>query len=742
MKSIKYKILSSFCITAAIIIMALGILISSELSATIGKQSEMLSNDLTAMTNKTLFGYHRVFEQTVSGIMEETGRMATDIARHSGLIANIESYQVNALTGILDDFRTRTDKADFAVLFDLGGHHLASSPSDINDDVDTNWLNKFYPSWELGKRVLDCLKSGSEDEEQNLRTVTRHDADFIKAFRLTDRNFTGNDFISFASAKIVKDDFNDPIAVLITGKFLNNYTGPLKKFYDTTGLSSAIWSGTVPVVHAGFSGEGEDDAVSGELWISTKILRQVCEADKPKNISLTLAGKNYFTVCSAITSSEGEKIGILCVGMPGQQVVGIEQRILSHGMKSKENLQVRILGIGVASLVIFVIVSLFIATRIAGPISKAAKIAHAIAEGDLTQDIEANRKKDEIGQLLRAMKNMASNFRETVTHVKRTADSVGLMADDVRSSADRFASVSRQISRGASEQAASAEEASASMEEMTSNIRRNADNAAQTERIALKSAEDAREGGEAVLKTAKAVREITERIAVIEEIARRTDLLALNAAIEAARAGEHGRGFAVVASEVRRLAERCKTAAGEIGELSVFSVEVAERAGDMLSRIVPDIRRTAELVQEISAACNEQSLGSGQINKSIQYLDQGIQQNVQSSEELAETAKSVAMNSQEMTSQTKRLRSAIGYFRMKADVTPRSLQAVSETSFLPEKIEKIGAIMARAETEGRIGRRAGSKSGKPAGDSAGRKMGMSEKGKKKGDAGNDEFEGF
>ncbi|QTA85303.1 methyl-accepting chemotaxis protein [Desulfonema magnum] len=734
MKSIKYKILSSFCITAAIIIMALGMLISSELSTTIGKQSEILSHDLKAMAKKNLVGYHRLFKQTLSQIMEDLGLIATEISRHPGLVANIEAYQVNALTGILDDFRAHSDKLDFAALFDLREHHLASSPSDINDNVDTDWLNGFYQSWQLGKRVRESLRSGSENKEHNLHTVTKHDADFIKAFKLTDRNFTGNDFISFASAKIIRDDFNDPIAILIIGKILNNYKEPLKKFYDTAGLASAICLGAVPIVHVGFSGKKEENAVSGELRISAEILKQVYEADKPKNMSLTLADKNYFTVCSAITSSEGEKIGIICVAMPEQQLIGIGQRIFSYSMKSKRNLQLRILGIGLLSLVIFVIVSLFIATRIAGPISKVVSIANAIAEGNLTQDIEVHGK-DEIGQLSGAMKNMVSNLKDTLTNVKKTVDNVKSMTDNVKSSADKFASVTRQISQGTSEQAASAEEVSSSTEEMVSNIRQNANNAMQTEKIALKSAEDAREGGKAVLETVKAMREITEKIAIIEEIAARTDLLALNAAIEAARAGEQGRGFAVVASEVRKLAEQSKKAAGEIGELSGFSVKIAEKAGDMLSKIVPDIQRTSELVQEISSACNEQSLGAGQISESIQYLDQGIQQNVQASEELAETAESLAANAQEMTSQTEQIQDKIGYFRMKDDFSRTSLETVSETDFLPEEIEKIRAIMARAEAEGRIGKETGSEVGKATSDSTDHKTGLSK-------AAEDEFNGF
>src|SRR5574341_418842 len=273
--------------------------------------------------------------------------------------------------------------------------------------------------------------------------------------------------------------------------------------------------------------------------------------------------------------------------------------------------------------------------------------AEQIAAGDLTADVKVRSGKDALGH---SLSKMVVRLREVIADVKTASDNVA-------SGSQQLSAGAEQLSQGTTEQAASAEEASSSVEEMNATIRQNADNAQQTEKIALKSAIDAMESGKAVTDAVTAMKQIAEKISIIEEIARQTNLLALNAAIEAARAGEHGRGFAVVAAEVRKLAERSQAAAAEISKLSGSSMEVAERAGQMLGKLVPDIQKTSELVQEISAASREQTSGADQINSAIQQLNQVIQQNAGASEEMASTA-------EELNSQAEQLQHSVSFFKV------------------------------------------------------------------------------
>ena len=283
------------------------------------------------------------------------------------------------------------------------------------------------------------------------------------------------------------------------------------------------------------------------------------------------------------------------------------------------------------------------------PIEEGNRVLAKLGAGDLGERVEIVCHGDH--------KAMQDAINAVVDTLRAFAGNVSQAATEVADGSTQMAASSQQLSEGATEQAASAEEASASMEQMAANIKQNADNAAQTEKIARQSSKDAELSGVAVDKAVGAMRTIAEKISIVQEIARQTDLLALNAAVEAARAGEHGKGFAVVASEVRKLAERSQSASAEIASVSSDTVKAATEAGEMLGKLVPDIRRTAELVTEISAACREQDIGAAQINEAIQQLDKVTQQNASASDQISST-------SEELASQADEMQQAIAFFSL------------------------------------------------------------------------------
>ena len=302
------------------------------------------------------------------------------------------------------------------------------------------------------------------------------------------------------------------------------------------------------------------------------------------------------------------------------------------------------------SVVIAIILLRIINRRLGSDPEFIQQLMEEVAAGNLIHNKDNNAQ-----GVYRSVQDMIESLTDVVQSVRSASENVSSGSGQLTSSAE-------QVSQGSTEQASSAEEVSASMEEMNSSIDQNADNAKQTAQIATKSAQDAERSGNAVRKTVEAMKSIAEKINIIEEIARNTNLLALNAAIEAARAGEHGKGFAVVASEVRKLAERSQTAAGEISELSGSSVQIAEEAGQLLDALLPNIRKTAELVEEISASSNEQRNGSRQVNEALTQLDQVIQQNASQAEEMSSMA-------EELNSQAEQLEQTIAFFTVEtADI--------------------------------------------------------------------------
>jgi methyl-accepting chemotaxis protein len=381
-----------------------------------------------------------------------------------------------------------------------------------------------------------------------------------------------------------------------------------------------------------------------------------------------------------------------------QKSLDEEQRAADKAFDVKIS-QIVVISLTIAILAILLSIGLatFIARAITASLHSSVSLAGSIASGNLDASIDQKLfvRQDETGDLVRALSAMLEKLKTVVAEVAASSDRVSYSSRQLSSAADEaskgaqaISGTAEVLSQGATEQSANAEQVSASIEEMSSNIRQNADNSMQTEKIAQKAAADAQESGKVVRDAVVAMTEIASKISIIEEIARNTNLLALNAAIEAARAGENGRGFAVVAGEVRKLAERSQAAAAEISGISRTSALTAQSAEKMLDQLVPDIRKTSELVQEITAASAEQNIGAQQINNAVMQLDKVIQTNASASEELSATSEQQAAQAEEMSAaakellfQAEALKRSMSFFKtssssaLNANAAPRRLES-------------------------------------------------------------------
>jgi methyl-accepting chemotaxis protein len=386
-----------------------------------------------------------------------------------------------------------------------------------------------------------------------------------------------------------------------------------------------------------------------ESWHQLGIRPDAGKERRVKTVNKQVAGRSVFEFSMPVADDKGNLLGSLYYALSD----GPLQRALAEARADSRRSLLLTVGllvlVSVAMSVIGGMRAAYVAKKIASPLREAVVRVEQAAAGDLTARVNVDST-DEVGQMGQALNRMLEGLRRLMRQVQQSTNEAAAAARGI-------AAGSEQVSSGAGQQAASIEETTSSLEEMSASIGRNAENSRQMETMATGGARDAEESAKAVRETVQAMRAIAERTSIVEDIAYQTNLLALNAAIEAARAGEQGRGFAVVASEVRKLAERSQAAAREIGTLTASSVTVAERAGSSLVALVPVIRKTAELVQEVAATSREQAAGVSQINRAVSQVDEVTQQNATSAEELASTADTLA-------SQAEALRQMMAFFKV------------------------------------------------------------------------------
>ena len=498
------------------------------------------------------------------------------------------------------------------------------------------------------------------------------------------RNANSSDFVAISTYDQYAPSYNAPAAFVASPVFNNGVLEGVLVFQMPLDEINAVMTGNEGWVNDGLGTSGES-YILGEDKTMRSVSRFMLEDEAGYFQALADAGYSQSVIDNIKTSgtsilfqevdTEGARLALQ--GQSNTQIIqdyrdvnvlsayapldieGLNWVMLveideAEAFAPIYTLRNTILIVGLIVLAIAIVIAVAVARSMAAPIVLLSSQLGKIADGDLTIKVEANSN-DEVGTAMNSLKLMIDKLREVIGGIITSSDQITTASTEMNQS-------SQQMSEGSTEQASSAEEVSSSMEEMAANIQQNTDNSRETERIAKKAAEDIQESNQAVEETVSSMQTIAEKISIIGEISRQTNLLALNAAVEAARAGEHGKGFAVVAAEVRKLAERSQQAASEIDHVSKSSVAVAQKSGKMLTDIVPDIRKTSDLIQEITAANIEMSSGSDQVNSAIQQLNQVVQQNAANAEEIAAT-------SEELNSQALSMKDMISYFRIDSGST-------------------------------------------------------------------------
>jgi methyl-accepting chemotaxis protein len=620
MKGLKYSITLKFCIAVVIIVGIITVVVSLMLERGTSRQSGILLKDMTTQTYKSLDSHIGLFQSFVQRIKEDVRLSAILVGQSQVVLTQIETEHFNALESLIQSLCEQY-RMDYGLIYDTEGRLKASFPNDLPKVR----AEELYRAWNIGTNKQEVLKFGDKENETKRSTVIKHDTDFMKSFPFVVQNSSNKGGISIASAEVVRDNSRVPVGVCVIGKLANNYDLPFRELYDITGASSVLYLDNSPIVHGGFKGKGQENFDDSALRIDSEVVKKVNQADAPIEMPLVLAGKKYLSKCFPFGSNNVEKVGVVCIGVPEQQMIQTQQAMLSYSIGTKKAVQAWLTGIGIVSLIGFIVLSFFIASGITRPIHRVA--------GELNKT-----------------------------------------TDQFTTISGQLSSTSQQLASGASEQAAGVEEASSSLEEMASMTKQNADHAKQANTL-MEETSRVVDGANHAMKAltqsmseiSKASEETGKIIKTIDEIAFQTNLLALNAAVEAARAGDAGKGFAVVADEVRNLAMRAAEAAKGTADLIESTIHKIKNGSDMVSRtneafakVAESTQKASELVDEIAVASNEQARGIEEINKSVAGMDKVVQQNSANAEESSSASEEMSAQAWQMRDYVKDLMTLLG----------------------------------------------------------------------------------
>jgi len=690
MKSIRLKILLGFCVSASVLIVFLGLVISLKLDDGIKNQSDIFVGKVTEDMHQELEGHLKMLE-VLFGMMQEKVKFAAEtVISNPSTNKNIEEFNVKPLKELLAGVAAET-AVDFIHLYDKNGKIIAAYPEVQSETA----AEQYIKMWPAGRKLLENIQEGILGEKANVYGYSEHGSDFFQTFGLDRQVSDSKGGISYVSLSVLSDFFDEPLGICIAGKMLNNITGPLERLKSMTKSRVLVFHGSREIAAAGF--EQDLDESNTVLTLGDEAVKTVYASGEIIHLPAEFAGQTYMTVSKALRSVDDKPLGMLTVAMPESEILRAQHEIGEAAAQTRNDIQLWILLIGVVAIIIFFGVSLVFAAKIVNPILSVKEFSNRIAEGDLSHELDI-RSTDELGSMTRSFNTMVRGLAKTITGIHDIAGALSNHAEGLLTETEELASGSR-------EQDATTQQVAHAVGEMTQNISNVTQNAADAAAASKDVSTTAELGKEKVMETVSGMKniaktvdemvsivselrenssEIVNIVSLIDDIAEQTNLLALNAAIEAARAGEQGRGFSIVADEVRKLAERTSTATKEIHgmvkkiqsdtERSVKSMDsgrnevekgmnLVEEASAAMDSIVQYSEKCLDMIHQIASACEQQSSASDEISSSMEGIAKLTGVTMNSSERIENSSKQLRAVSEQLIH-------AASWFKMKTDMNP------------------------------------------------------------------------